>query len=85
MLSFPYNKNEKLNKRHKVNRKFEHKKAKKLQNHSRKNYKKTHKIFSKETMNIILQKKLKNFLQYSFIQKMFFVHNRFFEIFTLLK
>ncbi len=42
------------------------------------NYKKTHKIFSNETLNIILNKKLLNFLQYSFIQKMFFVHNRFF-------
>ena len=42
------------------------------------NYKKTHKIFSNETLKIIINKKLLNFLQYSFIQKMFFVHNRLF-------
>ena len=45
---------------------------------SQNNYKKTHKIFSKETLKIIVNKKLLNFLQYSFIQKMFFVHNRLF-------
>ena len=44
----------------------------------RKKSKKTHKIFSDETLQLILNKRLANFFQNSFIQKMFFVHNRFF-------
>lgn len=50
----------------------------------KKNRKKTHKIFSQKILDLILQKKLTNFLQRSFIQQMFFVHNRFFLIFYLL-
>ena len=42
------------------------------------NKKKTHIIFSRKVFNLILSKKLLNFLQISFIQQMFFVHNRFF-------
>ena len=54
-----------------------------LINKKSKNYKKTHIIFSKGVLNMILKKKLKNFLKKSFIQKMFFVHNRFFLVFYL--
>ena len=43
-----------------------------------KNLKETHKIFNKQIFNLINHRNLKNFLRYSFIQKMFFVHNRFF-------
>ena len=46
---------------------------------------KTHKIFSSEVFNIIKQKKLKNFLRLNFIQKMFFIHNRFYLIPHLIK
>jgi hypothetical protein len=60
-----------------------------LANNSRpkaKNRKKaTHKIFSQKIFNLVLQKNLINFLQKSFIQKMFFVHNRFFLLFYLFK
>jgi hypothetical protein len=40
--------------------------------------KKTHTIFNQEITNLIKKKKLLNFLRHSFIQKMFFVHNRLF-------
>jgi len=40
--------------------------------------KKTHIIFNKEIINLIKKKKLINFLRNSFIQKMFFIHNRLF-------
>ena len=55
-------------------------KSKKIsnKNENKKNYKKTHKIFSQRVLGLIQKKKLPNFLQISFIQKMFFVHNRFF-------
>ncbi len=43
-----------------------------------KNLKITHRIFNKQIFKIIKNRDLKNFLRYSFIQKMFFVHNRFF-------
>ena len=39
---------------------------------------KTHILFNKEIIDIIKKKKLINFLRQAFIQKMFFVHNRFF-------
>ena len=42
------------------------------------NLKNTHKIFNKEIYKLLKKKKLKNFLRNQFIQKMFFVHNRFF-------
>ena len=45
---------------------------------SEKNLKKTHLIFNQKIFNIINEKKLKNFLRFPFIQKMFFVHNRLF-------
>jgi len=47
--------------------------------------KNTHKIFSQKILNLVLQKNLINFLQKSFIQQMFFVHNRFFLLFYLFK
>ena len=53
-------------------------KSKKISKKNKKNYKKTHKIFSQNVLNLIQEKKLSNFLQISFIQKMFFVHNRLF-------
>jgi hypothetical protein len=40
--------------------------------------KKTHIIFNKEIINLIKKKNLINFLRNSFIQKMFFIHNRLF-------
>jgi len=40
--------------------------------------KKNHIIFNKEIINLIKKKKLINFLRNSFIQKMFFIHNRLF-------
>ena len=42
------------------------------------NRKKTHKIFSKKVYQMIRKKKFLNFFQNSFIQQMFFVHNRFY-------
>ena len=39
---------------------------------------KTHKIFSETVLSLIHKEKLSNFLREPFIQKMFFVHNRFF-------
>lgn len=41
---------------------------------------KTHKIFSENVFSLIKNKNLDNFLRKSFIQKMFFVHNRFYII-----
>lgn len=41
---------------------------------------KTHKIFSETVLSLIHKKKLSNFLREPFIQKMFFVHNRFYNI-----
>ena len=42
------------------------------------NLKKTHKIFRKKIMLLLRNGSLNNFLKNNFIQKMFFVHNRFF-------
>ncbi len=39
---------------------------------------KTHKDFNKKILKLLKDKKIKNFLRKSFIQKMFFLHNRFF-------
>ena len=79
LLSFPYNKEEKLTGKDLILIDELSLKAKKLlRNNNRKNYKKTHKIFSKETLRIILNKNLENFLQYSFIQKCFLFITDFF-------
>jgi hypothetical protein len=40
--------------------------------------KKTHKIFNKDIIHLINERKLINFLRSPFIQKMFFIHNRLF-------
>jgi hypothetical protein len=45
---------------------------------------KTHKVFVTKLFNLIEKKKVNNFLNYYFIQKMFFVHNRFYIIIQLL-
>ena len=41
---------------------------------------KTHKIFSETVSSLIHKERLSNFLREPFIQKMFFVHNRFYNI-----
>ncbi len=44
---------------------------------------KTHKIFSENVYSLIKEKKLDNFLRQGFIQKMFFVHNRLYNVIFL--
>ena len=39
----------------------------------------THKIFSNSVLSLIKSGNLQNFLRLGFIQKMFFVHNRFYN------
>ena len=53
--------------------------------HKNKNLKKTHDIFNKKIINFLKEEKLTNFLRNNFIQKMFFVHNRFFILKELNK
>ncbi len=43
-----------------------------------KNLKKTHNIFNKKIFSLLQNENISNFLRESFIQKMFFLHNRFF-------
>jgi len=43
----------------------------------------THRDFGIQLFNLIKNKKINNFLNYYFIQKIFFVHNRFYIIFQL--
>jgi len=45
----------------------------------------THNIFSKKILELVLEKKLNNFLRENFIQKVFFVHNRLYIFFLLIK
>jgi hypothetical protein len=45
----------------------------------------THESFSKKILEFVLKKKLNNFLRESFIQKVFFVHNRLYIFFLLIK
>ena len=52
---------------------------------SNKNLTKTHIYFNENLKKILRKKNLYNFLRYSFIQKMFFVHNRLFILFELLE
>tara|TARA_B100001027_G_scaffold216976_1_gene195824 strand:- start:12546 stop:13499 length:954 start_codon:yes stop_codon:yes gene_type:complete len=54
-------------------------------NVNKKVLKETHLIFNYKIKNIIKKKNLKNLLRYPFVQKIFFVHNRFFIIRELLK
>lgn len=58
---------------------------KKLKKSYKKNLKKTHVEFNKQLYSLLSKKKLYNFLRKSFIQKMFFVHNRFFIFKELIK
>jgi len=44
----------------------------------RKNLKKTHNIFNRKLYSLLQRNDIKNFLRENFIQKMFFLHNRFF-------
>lgn len=46
---------------------------------------KTHSIFSKKVLELIEKKKLNDFLKKPFIQKMFFVHNRFYIVILLIE
>ena len=45
---------------------------------NKKNLKKTHIIFNRKLYSMLQDKNIKNFLRKSFIQRMFFLHNRFF-------
>ena len=47
--------------------------------------KKTHKIFSKKILSLVKNGDFLNFLQRSFIQQMFFIHNRFYLLYYLLE
>jgi hypothetical protein len=84
-LSFPFNNKEKfynlkdkiiVDKIYIIAKKIKKKDKKKLN---------THKIFSSKILNLIIKKKLLNFLQLGFIQQMFFIHNRFFLFFELIQ
>ena len=81
-LSYFVNKNFKLNKKkHNLTEKY-------VSNKILKFYKKTpklltHKNLSSEILEIIKEKKLKNFLRNNFIQNIFFIHNRLFIYFEL--
>ena len=50
-----------------------------------KNLKKTHKKFNKQLYQLLKKDNIKNFLRESFIQKMFFLHNRIFVFKELLE
>ena len=83
-LSFPHNlRNEKISYRQKVliNETYNLSNKKKLSYNKKL---KTHTIFSTEIIKLIKKKKLKDFLKQPFIQKMFFVHNKFHIIFLLI-
>ena len=87
-LSFFY-KNDMSNAKKKdkrIYKKLSHYQIKNLKNIE--NLKSTHDKFNKQIYLILKQGRLYNFLRNSFIQKMFFVHNRFFiynELRTLKK
>ena len=52
---------------------------------SKTNLTRTHIQFNQKIRNILLKKKLYNFLRLGFIQKMFFVHNRLFIYYELME
>ena len=84
-LSFFYKNNLKLvKKKDPIILKTIKKKFNKL-NLENKNLKKTHNIFNKKIIYILKKEKLTSFLRNSFVQKMFFVHNRFFIFKELIK
>ena len=80
-LSFPSNlKSEKLSEVQKTLIKDLKAKSEYLINSGIKNDKlNTHKIFSNSVLSLIRSGNLNNFLRRGFIQKMFFVHNRFYN------
>ena len=49
----------------------------------KKNLKKTHNIFNNQIYSLLKKENIENFLRENFIQKMFFLHNRFFVFFEL--
>lgn len=66
-----------LNKKEERILNFLSKLGKKIQNKKiNKNKLKTHKLFSKKILEIIVSKKIRSFLRIGFVQQMFFVHNR---------
>jgi len=78
ILSFFFKNN--LNKYYRLDFKVKNEIIKILNNNIliKKNLTKTHKNFNYKLHNIFLKEKIISFLRFSFIQKMFFVHNRFF-------
>jgi hypothetical protein len=79
MLSFFFKNN--LNKYSTLDFKTKNEIIKILNNYNtvvEKNLTKTHKNFNYKLREIFLKKKIISFLRFSFIQKMFFIHNRFF-------
>ena len=84
-LSFPNNLlREKKNKKKLELQIFLKEKAKNIINNNL-NKLKTHSVFSNNILELIINLKLDNFLRYSFIQKMFFVNNRFYLIFFFIE
>ena len=85
-LSYPFifmNKVEKKNKEIKIlNYLFQYIKSNYFKN-SIVSKTRTHRDFGIQLFNLIKKKKINNFLNYYFIQKIFFVHNRFYIIFQL--
>jgi hypothetical protein len=85
LISFPYNKQEtSYARKERIIVKKVFMIAKKIQQENKKKLN-THKIFSDKILNLIIKNKLLNFLQLSFIQQMFFIHNRLFIFFELLE
>ena len=84
-LSFFY-KNKKINKKHesKIIKEIENLYQKKINNNNN-NKLKTHIIFNNYIKKLIIEKKFSNFLRETIIQKIFFVHNRVYILFMLLK
>jgi len=82
-LSFFYNKNEHLNPKIENLINTVHKMSEEIFSSNKLNRKETHKIFSKKVYSLIRSKKFLNFIQNSFIQQMFFIHNRFYLFYYL--
>lgn len=83
-LSFLF-KNKKINSKHEtiVIKEIDNfNKRKKIRNYSKL---KTHIVFNNYIEELIIEKKLSNFLRDNVIQKIFFVHNRIYILFMLLK
>lgn len=81
-LSFMFNQTEKANTEiNKIMKEIQNFKKKNLNN---KNKKLIHTIFSNRVFELI-DKKFLNFLQLSFVQQMFFIHNRLYLLFYLIE